>query len=183
MKKFTNISGAKVGIENEVPRLSEHDIELNELKHSIMKLMDDFLSIRSYGVARPEIMIPTRIVGKEMFVEALTDLISQKESKKIIKALESLKTENKDWKSIEDKIDSIKVEDRDIMSEKSIMDILEKYGSDEDNLVNFLDITLPKITSHQAFRKHLIAESMIKNVKNSLIKVLSSKYLERSKSL
>jgi hypothetical protein len=65
---------ARIFIKNE-------EVEEIEFKNMVMKLMDDILSIRSYGSARPEIMIPTQIVGKEMFVEALSDLISKKSKK------------------------------------------------------------------------------------------------------
>ena len=50
MKKFTTISGAQVGQEKEV-KIDEKAQKINELKFQIMKLMDDFLTIQSYGSA------------------------------------------------------------------------------------------------------------------------------------
>lgn len=179
MKKFTNVSGAKVGQEPTPFKISNEELEINEFKNSIIKLMDDFLSIRSFGVARPEIMIPTRIVGKEMFVEALTDLLTQKSNKDIVKALESLKSTNRDWRSIEEKIESINVEDSNIREEKKINDILEKWGSDEETLKIFLENHTSKIDSKEAYEKYELVESMLRKSDNPLLKVISHSYLSR----
>lgn len=138
MKKFTTISGAQVGQEKEV-KIDEKAQKINELKFQIMKLMDDFLTIQSYGSARPEIMIPTRIVGKELFIEALQDLLEQEDNKKIIKVLESIKESSKDWKSIDDKIDELKETKRNIKIENKINSIVEKWGSDHGTLELFLN--------------------------------------------
>ncbi len=183
MKKFTNISGSIVGQEPIPVKITEEQSDINELKDSIFKLMDDFLTIRSFGSARPELMMPTKIVGKEMFVEALTDLLSQKSNKNVVKSLESLKSSNRDWKSIEEKIDSINMESINVKEEKKISEILEKYGSDEENLKFFLESYVKKLTSKQAYEKYLIAENMIQKSNNSLLKIVSDKYLERSKEL
>lgn len=180
MKKFTNVSGAKVGQEPVPVKISNEELEINEFKNSIMKLMDDFLSIRSFGVARPEIMIPTRIVGKEMFVEALTDLLTQKSNKDIVKALESLKSTNRDWRSIEEKIESINTEDSNIKEEKKINDILEKWGYDEESLKIFLENHINKIDPKEAHEKYELVESMLKKSDNPLLKIISEKYLQKS---
>lgn len=96
MKKFTNISGSTVGIEPNPVEVSNEELKISHFKSEVLKLMNDFLSIRSYGSARPEIMIPTRIVGQEMFIEALTDLLAKKSNKQVIKTLESLKSRSND---------------------------------------------------------------------------------------
>lgn len=179
MKKFTNISGAKVGQEPKEVDLNKEEVELNEFKHSILKLMDDFLSIRSYGVARPEIMIPTRIVGKEMFVEALTDLLAKKSNKETIKTLESLKSINSDWKSIDDKIESIESSNSNIKEEKKIYDIIEKYGKDEDNLKNY--IHSKNLSIDEALEKQQLVEKMFSKTSNPVFKTLSKIYSEVNK--
>lgn len=179
MKKFTNISGSKVGQEPIEIKLSNEELELSQFKKSIMKLMDDFLSIRSYGSARPEIMIPTKIVGKEMFVEALTDLISDKSSKDLVKSLESLKSTNKDWKSIEEKIDSIKKNNTDIKEENKIIQILEKWGSDEGTLINYLDNHISKLSEDKLLEKYKIVENMIQKNKNPMLEVISKSYFNK----
>lgn len=182
MRKFTSVSGAKVGQEPAPVKITNEELEVNEFKNSIMKLMDDFLSIRSFGVARPEIMIPTRIVGKEMFVEALTDLLSQKSNKDIVKALESLKSTNRDWRSIEEKIESINIEDSNVKEEKKVNDIIEKWGSDEESLKIFLENHTNKIDSEEAYEKYKIVESMMKKSSNKLLKIISESYIDRYKS-
>jgi hypothetical protein len=173
-KKFTKISGASVGEKKE--EIKDKDLEINELKYSIMKLMDDFLSIRSYGASRPEIMIPTRIVGKELFVEALTDLLSQKSSKDVIKVLESLKSTNNDWKSIEDKIDNIKYNPINLIEEKKINDMLDKYNEDSESLCFIIDEQFKKLTIEDIQLKYEVVESMIKKDGREILKFISNKY-------
>lgn len=170
-KKFTKISGAVVGEKKEIKE--EENTEVNELKYSIMKLMDDFLSIRSYGASRPEIMIPTKIVGKELFIEALTDLLSQKTSKEIVKVLESLKSSNNDWKSIEEKIDNINLEPSNIIEEKKINDIIDKYN--EESLEFFLEGYIKKLTNEEVKFKYDIVQSMIKKDNRESLITISNK--------
>jgi len=177
MKKFSNVSNVFVGKEPKLVEPTKQEAEVIQFKNEVMKLMDDFLSIRSYGVARPEIMIPTKIVGKEMFVEALADLITSKSNKEQIKALESLKSTNKDWKSIEDKIDSIEDINIDLKESKKINDLIEKY-SDEEDLKFFLDSHVKKSTKEKAYQKHQVAEKMFNKTRNPLLKVVSDKYLD-----
>jgi hypothetical protein len=170
-KKFTKISGAVVGEKKE--EIKDDNLEVNELKYSIMKLMDDFLSIRSYGASRPEIMIPTKIVGKELFIEALTDLLSQKTSKEIIKVLESLKSTNNDWKSIEEKIDNLTNTPSDIIEEKKINDIIEKYN--EDSLEFFLEGYIKKLNPEKIKTKYNVVQSMIKKNNSNSLLIISNK--------
>lgn len=160
MKKFTTISGAQVGQEKEI-KVNEKEQKLNEFKFQVMKLMDDFLAIQSQGSARPEIMIPTRIVGKELFIEALQDLLAQEDNKKIIQVLESVKENSKDWKSIDDKIEELKETKRNIKIENKINSIVEKWGSDEGTLELFInDFTKNmKVDKKDQIRKTL--ENMI----------------------
>ena len=42
MRKFTIVSGAKVGQEPVPVKITNEELEVNEFKNSIMKLMDDF---------------------------------------------------------------------------------------------------------------------------------------------
>jgi hypothetical protein len=171
MKKFTNMSGAKVGKEPELPKMTNEEVEEIEFKNMVMKLMDDILSIRSYGSARPEIMIPTKIVGKEMFVEALSELISKKSMKEAVKVLESLKSTNKDWKSIEDKIQDIETKERNIKEEKKILDVLNKW-SDEESLKIYLESR--KVSKEEAEKKCEVINNM--GVKNPMLNVMLEYY-------
>ena len=161
MHKFSKMSKVDIGIEPKLTSPSKQEVELNEFKSEVMKLMNDLLSIRSYGVARPEIMIPTKIVGKEMFVEALTDLLTKKSNGEQVKALESLKSMNKDWKSIEEKIELIENEFVDAKEFKKVNDILEKYGIDESNLNFFLEIYVKRFSKEEAYQKYQLVEKMV----------------------
>lgn len=174
MKKFTNMSGAKVGKEPELPKMTNEEVEEIEFKNMVMKLMDDILSIRSYGSARPEIMIPTRIVGKEMFVEALSELISQKSKKEVIKALESLKSDNKDWVSIENKISSLDQTGRDLKEERKILSIIEKWGSDEETLREYM--SLQKIEESEKENKRQTINYLKNKDNNPILNVLLEFY-------
>lgn len=170
MKKFSKISGEQVTEEPKV-QVSEKQNELNEFKHQIMKLMDDFLAIQSYGSARPEIMIPTRIVGKELFVEALTDLLSQKSNDKSIEILESLKSISNDWKSIDEKIDSIKSDKKDIKEISKITSLIEKYN-DEGSLKLYLERYVKRISPERAIEKSKVSQKLYEETKNPLYKVV-----------
>lgn len=133
MKKFTTVSGTTVGQEKEV-KIDEKQQKSLEFKHKVMKLMDDFLTIRAYGSARPEIMMETRIVGKEMFVVALQDLLTSEENKDVIRILESIKENSRDWKAIDDKIAELESMKRNLKLESQISSLIDKWGDDKDTL-------------------------------------------------
>jgi hypothetical protein len=171
MKKFTTISGAQVGQEKEV-KIDEKEQKIESFKFQIMKLMDDFLTIQSYGSARPEIMIPTRIVGKELFVEALQDLLKQEDNKKIIQVLESVKENIKDWKSIDDKIEELKEEKKDVKIENQIKTILEKWGSDEGSLSLYITSFSEKMNED---KKELVKKTLEDMISSGEYSVLSDK--------
>jgi len=171
MKKFSNISGVKVG---EAPKVVEQKDEVNEFKHSIMQLMDNFLTIQSYGSARQEIMMTTKIVGKELFVEALTDLLSQKTNERVVESLESLKSTVRDWKAIEEKIESIKTEKVNIKAENKINQIISKYGDDEGSLELYMEQYTSKLNTQEANEKYLIVEAMSKKSNNKLLRIISN---------
>jgi hypothetical protein len=166
MKKFTNISGAYVGKEQE-KKVDEKQQKIDDFSHQIMKLMDDFLTVRSYGSARPEIMIPVRITGKELFIEALKDLISQEDNKKIIGILESLKSDIHDWALIDNKIDELKEEPRNIKQESKMLQMVEDWGEDKELLRNHFENYKKKLTAGKISEKLLMLEKMINSCEDS----------------
>lgn len=129
MKKFSKISDYEVPVPRE-EKVDEATGRREELRHRLLKMMDDLLSVRSYGSARPEIMIPTRIAGKEMLAEALVDLIESGGNKDVVRALEALKSTNKDWRSIDQKIEELSGT-RNLKLERRIMEMVDKWGDDE----------------------------------------------------
>ena len=105
MKKFSNITGEKILQEPKVEiKINEEDV----FKSKVMRLMDDFLKVQMYGpITRYHVAGTMKVSGKELFLEALMDLLNDKSNKDITKVLESLKSEIKDWKAIDEKIEEV----------------------------------------------------------------------------
>ena len=106
MKKFSNISNVKVSEEPkvEVKQLNEEEM----FKVKVMNLMEQLLSIRTYGPIDRYLRAGSiKVAGKEMFLEALMDLLKDKSSKEEKKILESLKSSVSDWETIDSKIDEV----------------------------------------------------------------------------
>ena len=133
MKKFTKISNTSVGEEK-----VEKVVNDNTLKFEILSLMDNFLEIKTYGNVSPVYMVPTKIEGKELFIEALMDFLQEKIEDKSLKILESLKHEIKDWKSIDEKIESIKAEKEKNILKKSVINTIDKYSDNKDLLKTYI---------------------------------------------
>jgi hypothetical protein len=136
MKKFSNITGQKVG---EEPKREARPINEEELfKSKVMSLMDDFLTIRTYGPVDRYLRAGSiKVAGKEEFLEALMSLMTEKSIKDQSKLLEGLKADISDWKSIDSKKSSLEASKRpeiDPSDRKKIASLLESYGSDEGTL-------------------------------------------------
>jgi len=193
MKKFSSISGEKVKEEPKI-EVNKDELEFLALKASVIKLMDNYLSIRSYGSARSELLNNNfKISGKEMFAEALIDFLSDKTLQSQIKALESLKSENKDWRSIDSKVNDLnnKIIDLSVLREnasqvKKVKTFLETYGEDEK-----FDIMLDTYTKRikngkEAYLRSLAANKIIESKKNyskEKLTQISEKFLNRAKEL
>jgi hypothetical protein len=193
MKKFSSISGEKVNSEPKI-EVNKEELEFLALKASVIKLMDSYLSIRSYGSARTELFNNSvKISGKEMFAEALIEFLSDKTLQDQIKTVESLKSENKDWKSIDNKVNNLydKINDISIIREnanqvKKIKAFLETYGEDE-KFDLMLDIYTKRIIDgKEAYLRSLSASKMIENNTNyskEKLSRISEKFLNRAKEL
>jgi len=195
MKKFSNITGQKVNSEPEI-KINKKEQELNELKYNIMDLMDNILSIQSFGSARTELLNGSvTISGKEMLAEALIDLLGEKLLKSDIKVLESLKNDIRDWNLLDHKIDQINttIDDKKLLENNknlvnSISSFIKKYENDE-----MFDVLLEQHcnridSSSEAFQRSFIADKMSNDINyNNLSKTklnkFSNAYLERSKHL
>jgi hypothetical protein len=195
MKKFSNVSGSKVG---EAPKVevSKEVNELNQIKYSIMSLMDNLLRVQSYGSARKSILPTTKITGQELFIEALLDLISDKSFKDQIKALESLKSSNRDWESIDEKINLLSEEIQSIKNIQvsknhisKIKNIIDVYGDDADNFEFMVERYCGKIKSaNTAYQRAMAANMMTENSKfkkysKEKLLIISEKFLKKAKEL
>jgi hypothetical protein len=194
MKKFSSITGQKVNEEPKV-EISKQQQEMDMLKYGILKLMDSCLTIRSYGSARAELLNGSlAISGKEMFVEALLDLMDGKKSEEQVQTLESLKSESNDWKSIDKRIDEIiekskrpKLLQEHLPQVKKIKSFLETYSEDE-RFVDLLETyTLRVKDPNEANLRSLVANQMKNDGKylnySSKLSQISEKFLQRAKDL
>ena len=193
MKKFSNISNEKI---NEEP-IKSVDNKINEedlFKSKIMNLMEQLLSIRSYGpIDRYYRAGNIKIAGKELFLEALIDLLKDKSSIDEKRILESLKSEIKDWKLIDEKIDNINKELNESENKKvlyshrnKLKHIYEMYGSDEELLMDVIEKNCNRIKKKEnAYLKASAAEQMAfeKEYPKELFIKISDKFRKRSSQL
>ncbi len=175
MKKFSNITGQKVTEEpkKEVKQLNEEEL----FKLKLVSLMDSILSIRTYGpVDKHQRAGLIKIAGKEMLVEAIIDLLTEKSSKEQTKLLESLKTEVGNWEVIDSKIDFINREKALYKSRQRFNTLLEKY--DSHSLLEKVKLDINKITKHRTLRDYiqLTLESRLNSeFKHELVKIYTDR--------
>ena len=175
MKKFSNITGQKVTEEpkKEVKQLNEEEL----FKLKLVSLMDSILSIRTYGpIDKHQRAGLIKIAGKEMLVEAIIDLLTEKSSKEQTKLLESLKTEVGNWEVIDSKIDFINREKALYKSRQRFNTLLEKY--DSYSLLEKVKLDINKITKHRTLRDYiqLTLESKLESeFKQELVKIYTDR--------
>lgn len=184
MKKFSNFN-EKVEAKEEL-----------SLKLSILALIDKCLTIRSNGSAHRELLNNSiTIDGKDMLANAIVNLISNESSKEQIKILESLKSQMKDWETIDNKIqvisDTKENKSKFLLENLNILNNIKKFiniYSKNENFNDILDIYSNRIEDkNQALLRYKTAMLMIEdneysNMKESL-KLISEKFLQRSKEL
>jgi len=192
MKKFSNISNVKVSEEPkvEVKQLNEEEM----FKVKVMNLMEQLLSIRTYGPVDRYLRAGNiKVVGKEMFLEALMDLLKDKSSKEEKKILESLKSEVSNWEVIDSKIDEVnqkiaegKEKDKMIPHRNKLQSLYNNYGQDEEMFMNMIQESCNKITdSEKAYLRGLTAEYMANEGKypKEVFTKVSELFKEKSKQL
>jgi hypothetical protein len=193
IQKFSNISGQKVGVEPKIVETKEQ-LELESLKSTILGLIDQTLTIRNYGTGYKHDMVTVQIDGKDMFVEALLNFLSEKDNKRAISHLESLKESNKDWVSIDAKISQIEHENDGIkyLNENSsylekIKAFLDKYAMSED-FDDILEKQIAKITDFEgAFIRSKVATEMLEseryNYPKNTLRSIANKFMYKAKQL
>jgi hypothetical protein len=193
MQKFSNVVGQKVNLEPKI-EISKETLEVESFKQSILELIEKTLIVRNEGSYK-HAMIVTQIDGKEMFVEALIDFLSEKENKKAITYLESLKESNTDWKSIDDKISQIKIDSENLKflndnaeHVEQIKSFLEKYSASQD-FNDILDSQLLKVTDYEtAATRAKVATIMLQIEKynkypKGMLRSISYKFAYRANQL
>lgn len=192
MKKFSNVTSQKIGTEPKevVKSLNEEDI----FKSKVMNLMDKILSVRTYGpVDRYERAGLIKVAGKEMFLEALMDLLKDKSLKEEVKLLESLKGSVTDWEAIDSKIeetqikiDEVKSKDKMLPHRNKLQSLYSAYGKDEETLMIMVEESCKKITDSEiAHLRSITAEYMANEGKypKSTFEKIAEKFKERSQQL
>lgn len=175
MKKFSNITGQKVTEEpkKEVKQFNEEEL----FKLKLLSLMDSFLTVRMYGpVDNHQRAGLIKISGKELVVEAILDLLTEKSSKEQTKLLESLKNEVGNWEFIDSKIDFINREKALFKSRKRFNTLLENY--ENESLIEKVQLDINKITKQRTLRDYiqLTQESKLDNdIKNNLVKIYTDR--------
>jgi len=128
MKKFSNITRQQV---SEKPKVVEQVDERKVLKVKMMKLMEQLLSVQTYGpVDRYLRAGAITIKGQELLAEALMQLLDEGSIKEQTKLLESLKAEVKDWQAIDTKIEELNNNRTNYKVNNKVNILLEKYDSE-----------------------------------------------------
>ena len=192
MKKFSNISNVKVSEEPkvEVKQLNEEEM----FKAKVMNLMEQLLSVRTYGPVDRYLRAGSiKVAGKEMFLEALMDLLKDKSSKEEKKILESLKSSVSDWETIDSKIDEVnqkiaegQEKDKMIPHRNKLKSLYNNYGQDEEMFMNMVQESCNKITNTEsAYLRGLTAEYMANEGKypKEVFTKVSELFKEKSKQL
>ena len=191
MKKFSNITGTKVSQEPKIEtKINEEDI----FKGKVNSLLDDFLTIRTYGPIQRYFNASTiKISGKELFLEALMDLLKDKDLTQETKILESLKSSLKDWEAIDTKIEEankkieeIKSKDKMTPHRNKLNTLFDSYGTDEEMLMNMVEESCKKINDmDKAYLRSLTSEYMSNEGKypKQVFQQISEKFRNRAQQL
>jgi hypothetical protein len=192
MKKFSKITGQKVGEEpkKELKQFNEEDI----FKAKVMNLMEDFLTIQTYGPVDRYLRAGNiKISGKETFLEALMSLMSDTSLKSQAKILESLKGEIRDWDAIDTKIQSVNEEiaktstkNKTLSHRNKLVSLFEKYGQDEDLLMQIVESDSKKIKNAESAKlRATTAEYMAEEGKypKATFKMIADKFYTRYKEI
>lgn len=161
MKKFSNITGQKV---SEKPQAEQKIDERKALKVKMIKLMEQFLSIETHGpIDRYQRFGLIKIKGQEILTEAILSLINNDEIDLKTKLLENLKSDIKDWETIDNKIKELNDHKQDFKINFKINKMLEKYSDDDEILINLISEKINKLDDENK-------SSYIRSINNSSIK-------------
>ena len=189
MKKFSKITGEKV---TEMPEIINEITDYDVLKFKIHKLMDSYLGVQMYGpITRYSVAGSTKVIGKELFLEALMDMLDEFSSNEKVKLLENLKSESSDWKMIDYNVDKIKEHLNNITNsklvshKKKIRFLLEKLSKSEDSLEE-IEISISKIKNpNTAYNRCLAIKELMaeENLNKDSLNKLYERYINRYNTL
>jgi hypothetical protein len=192
MKKFSNITGEKVGQQPEV-KFDKVVEEKNQFKSVVRSLLDNFLSVQIYGpITRYHVAGTMKVTGQEMFIEALMDMLEEYNIQGKIKLLEGLKSETTDWQVIDGKVNEMeslleKITDSKLVKHREVIKSLYKrYKDDKDLLIQQVEKSAQKIkNANIAHWRSIAAENMASESEypNKLMKDIAKIYGFRAQQL
>jgi hypothetical protein len=175
MKKFSKYTNSPVGEEiKKTFKINEEDA----FKYKVLKLMDDLLRVQTYGpITRYQVAGTMKVAGKELFLEALLDLMSEKESSNDIKLLESLKVDIQNHEVIDKRIDKINDQRSNLHNQRiKIKDLYNRYKSDEEMLIEKVKASIDKISNEERNLRYLACDELKKDINISVLEKIKSIY-------
>lgn len=188
MKKFSKITGEKISKEPEVSNdITDYDV----LKYKIHNLMDSYLGVQMYGpITRYSVAGTVKVIGKEIFIEALMNILEEFSSKEKVKLLESLKYQISDWNVIDGNINTINENinlisnSKLITSKNKIKFFIEKYKNN-DELFDKIKSSSLKIKDSETLKlRSIAAKKMISensypsNILEKISEIYNNRYLD-----
>ena len=190
MKKFSNITKQKV---NEEPKNEVILTEEQLFKAGVLNLMDKLLTIQTYGPVDRYLRAGSiKIAGKELFLEALMDMLNSQNLKEKAKILEGLKSQIKDWEVLDKGIEEVntKIEESNkgkmLSHRNKLISLLKIYKDDRDTLMQQVDEQVKKIKDgEKAFWRAVTAEQMASEggYPKTVLKQIADKFYFRAKQL
>lgn len=145
---------------------NKKDTNNEDIRYRLLDIIDKTLRIESYGSARKEILMTTKIVNKEMLVDEILRLFNLVSNDSIKESLNDLKNYNKDWYSIDNYINTIGVLEKEDTNE-SILNFIETYKSFDNEL--FLEL----------FKSKFSKENIISDINSINTDTVESEVLEK----
>jgi len=195
MDKFSKISNVKV---NQAPQVvtDKDQVKLQLLKDNINNLIDRHLTIRSNGSVRKNLIENSvKIAGREMFIEALIDFMTDSSLEEQIKLLESVKGDTRDWEALDNKIGELdnKIEENKKFNTNTkytnkIKTLLTTYGDDE-RFISILENIVNKVENEEeAKTMSEVANKMKSNFKylnfsKQQLSLISEKFARKAQDL
>lgn len=176
MKKFSKYTNSPVGEEPIVKndKLNEEQI----FRSKILRLMDDFLRVQTYGpVNRYQVAGLMKVSGQDLFLEALMDLLKDNKSQDEIAILESLKSDMLNWEIIDSKIDDVKSRNNNLYSQRlRIKSLYERYKDDEEMLMEMISKSITMISDDERKLRFLACSDKSIDIEDRVLSKIRNLY-------
>ena len=105
------------------------------------------------------------------FEEALLSLLDEKTIKEQTKLLEGLKSELRDWETIDSKIDDINSKASDFKVNHKVNQLLEKYADDEEMLIQVVEEQSKRVSDVELLQSYKDTFSSVKLTPDTLERI------------